>query len=80
VETSNLGQHLQIRIEPHQSVISNACSSSSASIQIGSGKQPPQANDDGQVDGDGLEAVRISDGDSGSIASESGSDDGIVSN
>jgi PAS domain S-box-containing protein len=80
VETSNLGQHLQIRIKPHQSVISNTCSSSSASIQIGSGKQPPQADDDGQVDGDGLDAVRISDGDSGSIASESGSDDGIVSN
>jgi PAS domain S-box-containing protein len=72
----NAREHPQIRIKPHQSVI-NAETPDEA--RMASRKQAAP-NDEGSADAIGRQAVRISDGDSGSIVSESGSDEGVVSN
>lgn len=66
----------QIRIKPHQSVI-NAETPVEARMTSLKLAVP---SDQGLGAASGTQAVRISDGDSGSIVSESGSDEGIVSN
>jgi PAS domain S-box-containing protein len=72
----NFFQHPQIRIKPQLSVIKNETPNEDC---MASHKQTVPT-DESSAGSSRQEAVRISDGDSGSIVSESGSDDGIVSN
>jgi PAS domain S-box-containing protein len=65
----------QIHIEPHQSVINTETPDEDRMAR----RKQAAPNDEGSADTSGQQAVRISDGDSGSIVSESGSDEGIVS-
>jgi len=68
----------EIRVKPSQSVISNDISTSlSLSSHHASNKR---MNREELEERDDRQAVRVSDGDSGSVVSESCSDDGIASN
>ena len=65
----------QLRIKKHQSVMSG-----SESVEARKAKRQEAApEDEGSSDANPRQIVRISDGDSGSVVSESGSDDGIAS-
>jgi len=70
--------HPEIRVKPSQSVITTE---SSTDLSISTNQESnKRVNREEPVERDSRQAVRISDGDSGSVVSESGSDDGIASN